>query len=273
MFSKGPLIPLAHHHHRLTSPLQIRPLKHPHHISVHHLQLPITQPPIPTPPNITPSPAPLPSLTNMPVSWTPATNERLLVAILAVHDIRPNCDALAKSIGPECSAKAVSLQIGKLKKMAADADAGGTDGEAAKGDGAASVPATPKKRRGAKGAKGAKAADGEGEGAAGGDGAAGGTPAGGAAGKAKRKVTATAKAKAATENDGDSAAKGVKKRAAAGSAKGKKVRAEAVEEEGEDSEATVGEDEKKVKKVKTEYGDGDSSEVERSMELDGSVEV
>jgi len=211
----------------------------------------------------------------MPVSWTSATNERLLVAILAVHDIRPNCDALAKSIGPECSAKAVSLQIGKLKKMAAEADAGGTDGEAAKGDGAASVPATPKKRGGA---KGAKAADGEGEGAGGGDVTAAGTPAGSAAGKAKRKVTATAKAKAAAEDDGDSAAKGAKKRAAAGGAKGKKAKAEAVkhevvEEEAEDSGATVGEDEKKVKKVKTEYGAENGIEVERSMELDGSVEV
>lgn len=184
----------------------------------------------------------------MPVHWTAAANERLLVAILAVHEIRPNCDALAARI-PGATPKAVSLQIAKLKKIAADADAGGGDGgagAAAKRDGG--PPVTPRKR-----AAGAKK---------------GATP--------TPKKEARGRLGELDDDDESDELVGVgRKRDAAGGArtKGGKVKAEVGEELDHDA-GTVDEDEGQtvVKKVKTEYGDDDGREVERSMELDGFVE-
>lgn len=187
----------------------------------------------------------------MPVQWTATVNGRLLVAILAVHEIRPNCDALAARV-PGATPKAVSLQLAKLKKLAADADAGGGGdgdadaGAAAKGDGGA--PATPRKR-----AAGAK------EGAV-------LTPKKGARGGLGELDD---------DDEGDELVGVGRKRVAAGGARkeGGKVKVEVGEELGYDDGAVEEEEEEQVfKKVKTKYGDEHDTEVERGMELDGFVE-
>ncbi|TID19494.1 hypothetical protein E2P81_ATG06661 [Venturia nashicola] len=74
----------------------------------------------------------------MPMNWGPEADAKLFAAVLKVHDIKVNYAALATEMGADCTAKAITHRIAKIK----------SDGKAAGGGG--SIPAagnTPKRVR------------------------------------------------------------------------------------------------------------------------------
>lgn len=48
---------------------------------------------------------------------TATANERLLLAILKVHEVKIDFAAVAEIMGPQCTKRAVQEQIKKLKKL------------------------------------------------------------------------------------------------------------------------------------------------------------
>ncbi|KAE9963351.1 hypothetical protein EG328_011494 [Venturia inaequalis] len=75
----------------------------------------------------------------MPMNWGPEADAKLFAAVLKVHDIKVNYAALAAEMGSDCTAKAITHRIAKIK----------SDGKASS-TGAASTPTTPKRARATK---------------------------------------------------------------------------------------------------------------------------
>ncbi|KAL8784693.1 MAG: hypothetical protein Q9195_008931 [Heterodermia aff. obscurata] len=79
-----------------------------------------------------------------------AADQKLLLAILATHDIKLNYDAVAAIFGPHCTARAVHERIKKLKIMAKEDDDSSPDSTPTKSTAAAKKAVVPKSKANAK---------------------------------------------------------------------------------------------------------------------------
>ncbi|GIJ84726.1 hypothetical protein Asppvi_003577 [Aspergillus pseudoviridinutans] len=73
----------------------------------------------------------------MPMTWGHEADAKLLLGIIATSNVKPDYEALAKYMGPDCTVYAIQHRIRKLKDA----------GAAASADGDSSTPATPEKRK------------------------------------------------------------------------------------------------------------------------------
>ncbi|RLL99168.1 hypothetical protein CFD26_106002 [Aspergillus turcosus] len=80
----------------------------------------------------------------MPMTWGHEADAKLLLGILTTSNVKPDYEALAKYMGPDCTVYAIQHRIKKLRKDA---------GAVAAADGDSSVPATPEKRKRGRGKK------------------------------------------------------------------------------------------------------------------------
>ncbi|RHZ65665.1 uncharacterized protein CDV56_107690 [Aspergillus thermomutatus] len=74
----------------------------------------------------------------MPMTWSHKADAKLFLGVLSTSNIKPDYEALAKYMGPDCTVKAIQHRIGRLKTDA---------GVVVAADGDSSAPATPEKRK------------------------------------------------------------------------------------------------------------------------------
>ncbi|KAF2094011.1 hypothetical protein NA57DRAFT_81014 [Rhizodiscina lignyota] len=73
------------------------------------------------------------------VKWDAEADAKLFAAFIKVHNVKIDYEALAREMGPDCTAKAIMHRIGKIK---GPAGAKGANGKGANGG----SPATPRRR-------------------------------------------------------------------------------------------------------------------------------
>ncbi|KAF4220977.1 hypothetical protein CNMCM8980_002855 [Aspergillus fumigatiaffinis] len=74
----------------------------------------------------------------MPMTWDHETDAKLLLGIIATSNVKPDYEALAKYMGPDCTVYAIQHRIRKLKTDAGAVTTADVD---------SSTPATPEKRK------------------------------------------------------------------------------------------------------------------------------